>query len=57
MANKLYTIERKQSDLDSENLEVYIDLAADSSPDFNAYLPRKTVYDFVQSSERFLSAC
>lgn len=47
MANKLYTIERKQSDLDSENLEVYIDLAADSSPDFNAYLPRKTVYDFV----------
>lgn len=32
MANKLYTIESKQSDLDSENLEVYIDLAADSSP-------------------------
>lgn len=57
MANKLYTIESKQSDLGSENLEVYIDLAADSSPDFNAYLPRKTVYDFVQSSERFLSAC
>lgn len=57
MANKLYTIESKQPDLGSENLEVYIDLAADSSPDFNAYLPRKTVYDFVQSSERFLSAC
>lgn len=57
MANKLYTIESKQSDLGSENLEVYIDLAADSSPVFNAYLPRKTVYDFVQSSERFLSAC
>ena len=47
MANKLYTIASKQSDLGSENLEVYIDLAADSSPDFNAYLPRKTVYDFV----------
>ena len=57
MANKLYTIESKQPDLGSENMEVYIDLAADSSPDFNAYLPRKTVYDFVQSSERFLSAC
>ena len=57
MANKLYTIESKQSDLGSENLDVYIDLAADSSPDFDAYLPRKTIDDFVQSSERFLSAC
>ena len=47
MANKLYTIESKQPDLGSENMEVYIDLAADSSPDFNVYLPRKTVYDFV----------
>lgn len=47
MANKLYTIESKQPGLGSENPEVYIDLAADSSPDFNAYLPRKTVYDFV----------
>lgn len=47
MANKLYTIESKQPDLGSENLEVYIDLAADSSPDFDAYLPRKTIDDFV----------
>lgn len=57
MANKLYTIESKQSDLGSENLDVYIDLAADSSLGFDAYLPRKTIGDFVQSSERFLSAC
>ena len=47
MANKLYTIESKQSDLGSENLEVYIDLAADYSPDSDAYLPRKTIDDFV----------
>ena len=47
MANKLYTIESKQPDLGSENLDVYIDLAADSSPGFDTYLPRKTIDDFV----------
>lgn len=56
MANKLYTIESKQSDLGSENLEVYVDLAADSNPSFNTYLPRKTIDDFIWSSERFLSS-
>lgn len=57
MANKLYTIESRQSDLDSENLEVYIDLAVDHSQNFNAHSSNRTVYDFVQSSESFLSAC
>jgi len=56
VANKLFTLQDGRSAVESENLEVYVDIAADSAPDFNAPPPRKAVGEFIRSSERFLSA-